>query len=106
MSLNLRLEHDIMAFMRDYELMMIIRPEVEVTEKLGREIVERMIGKVGGTISSLTIWGKRQLAYPIEKIIEGTYVLANIQAETLKSDVIQKETRMGSEVLRFLLTVK
>lgn len=92
--------------MRDYELMMIIRPEVEVTETLGREIVERMIAKVGGTIASLTIWGKRQLAYPIKKITEGTYVLAAIQAETLKSDVIQKETRMGSEVLRFLLTVK
>lgn len=95
-----------MAFMRDYELMMIIRPEVEVTEKLGREIVERMIAKVGGTVSSLTVWGKRQLAYPIEKLTEGTYVLATLQADTLKSDVLQKETRMGSAVLRFLLTVK
>lgn len=95
-----------LTIMREYELMMIIRPEVEVTEKLGREIVERMIAKVGGTVSSLTVWGKRQLAYPIEKLTEGTYVLAMLQADTLKSDVLQKETRMGSAVLRFLLTVK
>lgn len=95
-----------MAFMRDYELMMIIRPEVEMSEKLGREIVEKMIAKAGGTISSLTIWGKRQLAYPIEKATEGTYVLATLHADTLKSDVLQKETRMESAVLRFLLIVK
>lgn len=95
-----------MAFMRDYELMMIMRPEVEMTEKLGRGIVEKMITKAGATVSSLTIWGKRQLAYPIEKATEGIYVLAILQADTLKSDVLQKETRMGSAVLRFLLTVK
>lgn len=104
--MNLRLEHDIMAFMREYELMMIMRPEVEMTEEVGREIVLKMVAKAGATISSLTIWGKRQLAYPIEKATEGTYVLATLQADTLKSDVLQKETRMGSGVLRFLLTVK
>lgn len=95
-----------MAFMREYELMMIMSPEVEMTEKLGREIVEKMIAKFGGTINSLTIWGKRQLAYPIEKATEGTYVLAILQADTLKSDVLQKESRTGSAILRFLLTVK
>ncbi len=95
-----------MAFMRDYELMVIIRPEVEVTEKSAREIVEKMVNKMTATITSLTIWGKRQLAYPIEKASEGTYVLVTLQALSLKSDVLEKETRMGSAVLRFLLTVK
>ncbi|MEK9143218.1 MAG: 30S ribosomal protein S6 [Patescibacteria group bacterium] len=92
--------------MRDYELMVIIRPEVEVTEKSAREIVEKMVNKMTATITSLTIWGKRQLAYPIEKASEGTYVLVTLQALSLKSDVLEKETRMGSAVLRFLLTVK
>ena len=95
-----------MAFMREYELMMIMRPEVEMTEKLGREIVLKTVAKTGATIVAITVWGKRQLAYPIEKATEGTYVLATLQADTLKSDVLQKETRMGSAVLRFLLTVK
>lgn len=106
MSLNLRLEHDIISPMRTYELMLIIRPDVEVTEKKAKDTVEKLLAKVGGKLTSVNVWGKKALAYPISKATEGTYVLATIEGESIKSGDLEKEVRMGTEILRFMLTVK
>lgn len=91
---------------RSYELMLIVRPEIEVSEKKAEDIVKKLIEKVGGKLGSVAVWGKKALAYPIQKATEGTYLLATVQGDGLKSADIEKEVRMGSEILRFLLTVK
>ncbi|MBI3559678.1 30S ribosomal protein S6 [Candidatus Gottesmanbacteria bacterium] len=92
--------------MRRYELMLIIRPDIEITEKKAEEMVRKLLEKVGGSLASVNVWGKRQLAYPIQKATEGTYLLATVEADNLKSADMEKEVRMGSEILRFLLTAK
>lgn len=90
---------------RSYELMLIVRPDLEMTEKKAEDLVKRFVEKVGGKLASVTVWGKRALAYPIRNAAEGTYVLATVEG-SIKSVDIEKEVRMGSDVLRFLLTVK
>lgn len=92
--------------MRIYELMLIVRPEVEVSEKKAEDMVKKLIEKVGGKLASVTVWGKKALAYPIQKATEGTYLLATVEGEGLRSADIEKEVRMGSDIMRFLLTVK
>ncbi|MBI3956166.1 30S ribosomal protein S6 [Candidatus Gottesmanbacteria bacterium] len=92
--------------MRIYELMLIIRPEVEVSEKKAEDIVKKIVEKVGGKLASVTVWGKKALAFPIRKTTEGTYLLATVEADGLKSADLEKQVRMGSDILRFLLTVK
>lgn len=98
--------HAIMGGMRTYELMVIVRPDIEVTEKKAEEMVGKLLEKVGGKLATLTVWGKKALAYPIQKATEGTYVLATIEGEGIKSADIEKEVRMGTDFLRFMLTVK
>lgn len=105
MSLNLKLGRDIISPMRTYELMLIIRPDVEVTEKKAKDTVEKLLAKVGGKLTSVNVWGKKTLAYPISKATEGTYVLATA-AGSIKSGDLEKEIRMGSEILRFMLIAK
>lgn len=106
MSLNLRLGHDIMGGMtRSYELMLIVRPDVDVTQKKAEDLVKKLVEKVGGKLASLNIWGKKALAYPIQKVTEGSYVLANVEG-SIKSADVEKEVRMGSEILRFMLIAK
>lgn len=92
--------------MRTYELILIVRPDTEVTERRAEDMVKKLLTKVGGKVVSLNIWGKRKLAYPIEKATEGTYILATVDAESIQSGDLEKEARMGSEILRFMLTVK
>lgn len=104
--MNLRLGHDIILAMRTYELMAIVRPDLEVTERRAEEIVNKLVEKVGGKCASVTVWGKKALSYPIAKMAEGVYILATVEADTLKSADLEKEVRMGSEVLRYLLIQK
>lgn len=91
---------------RTYELMAIVRPDIEVTEKKAEDIIKKIVEKVSGKLVSVTVWGKRQLAYPIQKAIEGTYLLATVEGDGIKSGDLEKEVRMGSDILRFMLTVK
>ncbi len=91
---------------RSYELMLIVRPEVEVSEKKAEDMVKKIVEKVGGKLASVTVWGKKALAYPIQKATEGTYLLVSVEGDGIKSSDLEKEMRMGSEVLRFLLIQK
>jgi len=91
--------------MHTYEFMFILRPEVEVTEKKAKDMAEKLLAKVGGKLTSVNVWGKKALAYPIAKIIEGTYVLA-IVSGSIKSGDLEKEIRMDSQILRFMLIAK
>lgn len=74
------------------------------TEKAQRELVQKLIGK-DASITSITSMGKRQLAYPIRKKKEATYLVAIIEGILLSAD-IEKKTKLIDEVLRFLLTVQ
>ena len=90
--------------MRDYELVVIISPEVaeeEITatlDKISRFIVER-----GGSITEVSQWGRRKLAYPIKDFMEGNYVLTHFKmAPGLTAD-LEASLRISEEVLRHLL---
>ncbi|MEK7543990.1 MAG: 30S ribosomal protein S6 [Patescibacteria group bacterium] len=91
--------------MNTYELMLIVRPDLEVTEKKAQELVKKLLDKTGGVVTAVAVWGKRQLAYPIKKVSEGTYILATVEG-TIKSPDLEKEARMGTDIVRFMLIVK
>lgn len=90
--------------LRDYELVLIISPEV------GEEKFDAIIDKVsqfitgkGGTISDVERWGKRRLAYPIRHFTEGNYVLTRFKLEPALSQELEANLQISEEVLRHLL---
>ena len=89
---------------RDYELVLIISPEV-VEEKLDATIdnVSQFITGKGGIISNVDRWGKRRLAYPIEHFMEGSYVLTRFSLKPALSKELEANLRISEEVLRHLL---
>lgn len=91
--------------MTTYELMIVFKADVPVDdEKALRASVEK-IAK-GLTVESVTLLGKRTLAYPIKHLTEGIYVLAIVKGETANVSAIEREVQLGNTVLRFLLTIK
>jgi len=90
--------------LRDYELVLIISPEV-VEEKLDATIdnVSQFITEKGGTISDIERWGKRRLAYPIEHFVEGSYVLARFNLKPALGKELEANLKISEEVLRHLL---
>jgi len=90
--------------LRDYELVLIINPEV-VEEKLDATIdnLSQFITEKGGTISDIERWGKKRLAYPIEHFMEGSYVLARFKLKPALGKELEANLQISEEVLRHLL---
>ena len=90
--------------LRDYELVLIISPEI-VEEKFDATInnVSQFITERGGIISEVQQWGKRKLAYPIEHFAEGSYVLMRFRLEPTLSEGLEASLRISEEIMRHLL---
>lgn len=92
--------------MRDYELVVIVSPEV-TDENLGavNDRIGGWIADGGGEVTNVNVWGRRRLAYPINDNREGTYVV--IQAKTTPKSIIELERslRLSDDVLRHMVVV-
>ncbi len=90
--------------MRDYELVVIISPEVTDEEfpvtldKMNQFITDR-----GGSITEVNQWGRRKLAYPIGNFMEGNYVLTQFKMEPKQTAELEASLRLTEEILRHLL---
>ena len=89
--------------MRHYEIIFLVHPD-QSDQVPG--MIERYVGeieKTGGKIHRLEDWGRRQLAYPIEKLHKAHYVLMNVEAEQVAIDAIENNFRFNDAVIRNLV---
>lgn len=90
--------------MRNYELVYILRPDLEdenlesVTAK-----IEELITASGGQVLQVDSWGLRRLAYSIQRFGEGYYVLAKINLRTEAILELRRGLGLTEEVIRYLL---
>jgi small subunit ribosomal protein S6 len=90
--------------MRDYELAFIIRPNVEAEDVTGAvDKVTQLVEAVNGEVTSIDVWGRRELAYLINDYREGTYVL--LQTKMPPSSVIEleRDLKLSEDIIRYLL---
>lgn len=91
--------------MRHYEIIYIAHPELD--EAAFKELNERVAGWItdaGGTLTKANIWGKKQLAYPIRKKIEGNYVYLEADLNPEICATVERNFNLVESVLRFLIT--
>lgn len=90
---------------RKYELMLVLSTDGDYESETKRQdIVKKLIGNA--TIDSLTLMGKKVLAYPIQKKLEGVYLLAQLSGEAMTVSSIQKKVTQLPEILRYLFIRK
>ncbi|MEW6502459.1 MAG: 30S ribosomal protein S6 [Chloroflexota bacterium] len=90
--------------MRSYELVFILQPELDDTAVDGLvEKVKGWITEAGGTVSKIDHWGKRRLAYPINKRREGQYILFDMNMPPAFSNELERNLRFQEQVMRFLI---
>lgn len=91
---------------RKYELMLVLATTGDYeSEKKREDVVKNLVGE-SLSIDSLTLLGKKQLAYPIKKQSEGVYLVAELTGLAIKVGDIQKKTDQMPNVLRYLLIGK
>jgi small subunit ribosomal protein S6 len=88
--------------MRPYELMVLIHPNVEEVKAQVDEISEVIKG-LGGEFHKSDIWGKRRLAYPVEKQVEGYYALIEFDLEPSQIGEVDRLLKLRDQVLRHLI---
>ena len=92
--------------MRRYELMLLLRPDLE-DDKLQAAVekVTRAIVNGGGSLSKVSPWGKRRLAYDINRHREASYFLIHFDIEPSQVREIERGMLISEEILRHLVTV-
>lgn len=89
--------------MRNYELMYIIRPDVE--QETVQAVVEKFQGIIvnGGEIVKHDVLGKRRLAYEINKHRDGTYVLVHFKGTSEIVNELERVLKITDEIIRHMI---
>ena len=91
--------------LRDYEIVFILTPEANEGEvNAAIERVSAFITDRGGSVSEREIWGLRRLAYPINKFMEGIYVLAKFTLDANDVLALDRSLNTSEDVIRHLVT--
>ena len=87
--------------MRAYEVMVILDPSLdERTVAPSLDTYLNVVRQDGGEIESVDVWGKRRLAYEIQKNAEGIYAVVSLQAEPATVKELDRQLTLNESVLR------
>lgn len=91
--------------MRHYEICILVHPDQSEQVPAMIERLKTLVAEQNGKIERVEDWGRRQLAYPIEKLVKAHYVLMNIECGHETIEEIENGFRFNDAILRHL-TVK
>lgn len=89
--------------MNKYELAVVVSAKIE--DDARAQVIEKvkdMIARFGGNVTDVDEWGKRRLAYEIQKMREGFYYFVRFEAESTAPAEIEQRMRIMDNVIRFL----
>jgi small subunit ribosomal protein S6 len=88
--------------MRHYEICFIVHPDQSEQVPAMLERYQSLITSQGGQVHRVEDWGRRQLAYPIQKLVKAHYLLLNIECGKPTLDELEHAFRYNDAVLRHL----
>ena len=90
--------------MRSYEMIFIVRPDIEADDLDGViSDVGGLVKRNDGEVTKVEPWGLHRLAYPIKKQQEGRYVLMNFDLEPSNMAELERVLRLNEAVIRHLV---
>ncbi|WP_110207191.1 30S ribosomal protein S6 [Nocardioides daejeonensis] len=87
--------------MRAYEVMVILSPEID--ERVVETSLDKYLAVIrndGGTVEKVDVWGRRRLAYEINKFPEGIYAVLSLQAEPATVKEFDRQLSLNESILR------
>ncbi len=90
-----------MADLRQYEVMVILDPDLdERTVAPSLDTYLNVVRQSGGTVENVDVWGKRRLAYEINKKSEGIYAVVDLTAEPAAVKELDRQLSLNESVVR------
>ena len=89
--------------MNKYELAVVVSAKIEDEDRAATiEKVKEYITRFGGTVTEVDEWGKRKLAYEIQKMREGFYYVGRFESDAACPAEVEKRVRIMENVIRYL----
>ena len=89
--------------MNQYELALVVNAKIEDETRLATlEATKELVTRFGGTITNVDDWGKKRLAYEIQKMKEGYYYFIHFDADSTVPNEIEQRVRIMENVIRYL----
>lgn len=92
--------------MKQYELVVLLHPDLEIDADAPISKIEKLISGVNGKVGKRDNWGKKRLAYPVKKQQFGLYVYFELELDPSSIRRLESQLLITEEVLRFLLVSK
>lgn len=90
--------------MRDYEMVMIISPDVDEEDVPGTiDKISEFITSRGGEVTQVDRWGKKKMAYSINRFSEGNYVVSRFKCEPGMTTELEASLKISEQILRHML---
>ena len=93
--------------MNSYEALYIVKPDLE--EEARTALIARfadIIAQNGGEVENTDEWGMKKLAYPIDYITDGYYVLVGFKSESQLPAELERNFKNNENIMRFMVTRK
>ena len=93
--------------MNKYELAVVVSAKIEDDERAA--VVDKckaLIERFGGTVTNVDDWGKKRLAYEVQKMKDAFYYFIQFDAESNVPALVEQDVRIMDNVLRFLCVRK
>ena len=90
-----------MTHTHQYELMVIINPEID--ERQVPTTLDKFLAVItndGGSIENVDVWGKRRLAYEIQKKTEGIYAVVNFTSTSDAAQELDRQLKLNEQIMR------
>ena len=89
--------------MRKYETIFVLKPNLE--EEKRNALIEKFTGIINsdGEVVKVNEWGNRRLAYEIQKLREGYYVLVDFKANTTLPAELERNYKIADDVIRYIV---
>jgi small subunit ribosomal protein S6 len=93
--------------LHQYELVTILSPQLGEEElPAAVERINNFIVSRGGEVTNVDQWGRRRLAYPIQRFNEGNYFVTDLALDSTRAAELDANLRISEEVIRHLLVRK
>ena len=89
--------------MKNYELIYVLRPNLDDEAKTAVLDKVKAIIETSGEVEKVDVWGARRLAYEIQKLNEGFYVLVNFKASTDIPKELDRNLKISDSVIRHMI---
>ena len=90
--------------MNQYEVAVVYHPDLEIDLEKATNRVEKIFTDNGGKVTNVDNWGKRKLAYPINRLEHGVYIFYTVEFPSEAVRKVEGLLNITDEVIRFLVT--